>query len=180
MNTTIAINDNIRIELIDVNHDQSIFQMVDKNRTHLRTWLPFVDKMQTIEFAENFIKGTMQRNKEGQEYAFVIIENETVIGRIGIYKIDAQNKIGEIGYWIIENKQGQGIVTKACKAIINFCFSDLQLNRIEIRCGTENSKSKAIAEKLNFTHEGIIREGEQLYDRFIDLDLYALLKSELT
>jgi ribosomal-protein-serine acetyltransferase len=176
---TITIDENIRLELINENHSQPIFDIVDKNRIHLRQWLPFVDRMQTVEFAENFVKGTMQRNKDGNEFAFVIIENDKVIGRIGVYKIDGQNKIGEIGYWLAENLQGKGIITKSCKALIDFCFSDLQLNRIEIKCGTENFKSKTIPEKLNFTREGVIKEGELLYDKFIDLNLYSLLKTDI-
>ena len=78
-----------------------------------------------------------------------------------------------------ENLQGKGIITKSCKALIDYCFSDLQLNRIEIKCGTENFKSKTIPEKLNFTKEGVIREGELLYDKFIDLNLYSLLKTDI-
>ena len=175
----INIDENIKIELINENHSQPIFDIVDQNRIHLRQWLPFVDRMQTVEFAENFVKGTMQRNKDGNEFAFVIIENDKVIGRIGVYKIDGQNKIGEIGYWLAENLQGKGIITKSSKALIDFCFSDLQLNRIEIKCGTENFKSKTIPEKLNFTREGVIREGELLYDKFIDLNLYSLLKTDI-
>ncbi len=62
--------------------------------------------------------------------------------------------------------------------LIDFCFHHLNLNRIEIRCGTENVKSKHVAEKLNFTKEGVIRQGELLYDRYIDLNLYSLLKSD--
>jgi len=175
---TINIENTLKLELISEDHAQSIFDMVDTNRVHLRPWLPFVDRMQTVEFAQNFVKGTMHRNNEGSEYAFVIVENEEIIGRVGAYKIDNQNKIGEIGYWIVEGFQGKGIITKSCKAIIDFCFSDLQLNRIEIKCGTENFKSKIIPEKLNFTKEGVIRQGELLYDAFIDLNLYSLLKSD--
>lgn len=176
---TINIDQDLRLELITENHAQPIFDIVDKNRTHLREWLPFVDKMQTVEFAQNFVKGTMQRNNDGNEFAFVIIADDKVIGRIGVYKIDNQNKIGEIGYWLAESLQGKGIVTRSCEAIIDFCFSELLLNRIEIKCGTENFKSKTIPEKLNFTKEGIIREGEMLYDKFIDLNLYSLLKSDI-
>ncbi len=176
----IIIDENLSIELISDEHSKPIFEIVDQNRTHLREWLPFVDRMQTVEFAENFVKGTMQRNRDGIEYAFVIIENKIVIGRIGVYKIDHQNRIGKIGYWIVENCQGKGIVTKACKTLVNFCFNDLKLNRIEIKCGTGNNRSKTIPEKLNFTKEGIIRQGELLYDKFIDLNLYSLLNSEQT
>ena len=175
----IKIDDKIRIELIEEKHAQSIFNMVNENRNHLRQWLPFVDRMQTVAFAQNFVHGTMQKNKAGNEFAFVIFENDRMIGRIGVYKIDRQNKIGEIGYWIIEGAQGKGIITKSCQALIDYCFNELDLNRIEIKCGTKNIKSKTIPERLKFTQEGIIRQGELLYDKYIDLNLYALLKSEI-
>jgi ribosomal-protein-serine acetyltransferase len=174
----LRVNEQISIELINELHAQPIFDMVDNNRAHLRVWLPFVDKMQTVAFARNFIRGTMQRNQDGSEHAFVIKDEEKIVGRIGVYKIDQQNKIGEIGYWIVANAQGKGIVTKACKAMLDFCFNELDLNRVEIRCGTGNIKSKAIPERFNFKHEGIIRQGELLYDEFIDLHLYSLLKVE--
>ena len=101
-----------------------------------------------------------------------------MVGRVGVYKLDQQNKIGEIGYWLAEHVQGKGIVTSSCKLLINFCFTELKLNRIEIKCGTENLKSQQIPERLNFTKEGIIRQGELLYDKYIDLNLYSLLKQD--
>lgn len=175
---TINIDDKIRIELIEEKHTQSIFDMVNENRNHLRPWLPFVDRMQTVDFAKNFVNGTIQRDKDSIEHAFVIFNNNKMVGRIGVYKIDNQNSIGEIVYWIIENSQGKGIITKSCKALIDFCYNELQLNRIEIKCGTENFKTKIIPQRLNFTHEGVIRQGELLYDKFIDLNLYLLLKTD--
>jgi ribosomal-protein-serine acetyltransferase len=175
----INIDENIKIELINENHSQPIFDIVDKNRIHLRQWLPFVDRMQTFEFAENFVKGTMQRNKDGNEFAFVIIENDKVIGRIGVYKIDGQNKIGEIGYWLAENLQGKGIITKSCKGLIDFCFKDLNLNRLEIKCGTENIKSQTIPHRLKFIKEGVLRQAELVHEKYIDLYLYSLCKNDI-
>ena len=176
---TVKIDDKIKIELIEEKHTQSIFDMVNENRNHLRPWLPFVDRMQTVDFTQNFVNGTMLRNKEGNEYAFVIFNNDRMVGRVGVYKIDTQNGIGEIGYWIIEDSQGKGIITKACKGLIDYCFNALKLNRIEIKCGTDNLKSKTIPDRLNFTKEGVIRQGELLHGKFIDLNLYSLLKGDM-
>jgi ribosomal-protein-serine acetyltransferase len=173
---TIKINDTLNLELINESHAQAIFNLVNSNRDFLRRWLQFVDYMQTVDFAINFVNKTIQQNKIGYEYAFVIVSNGAVIGRIGIYKIDNQNKIGEIGYWLSENFQGKGIVTNACKTVINFCFENLNLNRIEIKCATENKKSNAIPLQLNFIKEGIIRQGEWLNNQFVDLNLYSILK----
>lgn len=174
----LSINPNIRLVLIAENHAEPIFNMVNTNRQFLRTWLPFVDKMQSVDFARGFVKGTMDRNLLGVEYAFIIFNGAEAIGRIGVYKIDPQNRIGEIGYWLVEKEQGKGIITQACKTLLNFCFDSLNLNRIELKCGTENSKSLAIPETLSFVKEGIIRQGEWLHDRYIDLYLFSFLKTD--
>ena len=134
--------------------------------------------MQTVEFIQNFIKGSIQRNLDGIEYAFVIIEDNKVVGRIGIYKIDNQNKIGELGYWIGQNMQGKGIVTKSCKGLIDFCFKGMNLNRVEIKCGTENIKSQTIPQRLNFVKEGVLRQAELVHGKFIDLYMYSLCKND--
>jgi ribosomal-protein-serine acetyltransferase len=174
----IEVDQNLYAELIKPSHAPLIFEMVELNRIHLRQWLPFVDRMQDVTFAENFVQGTMARNQSGTEYAFIIFFDELPVGRIGLYKVDHLNKSGEIGYWLITAAQSKGIIQKTTKALINYGFDHLDLHRLEIRCATENYKSQAIPEKLGFTKEGIIRDGEWLGDRFTDLVQYSLLKKD--
>lgn len=69
-------------------------------------------------------------------------------------------------------------MTKACIAFINHAFSELQLNRVEIRCAVGNTKSRAIPERLGFTNEGTIRDGEWLYDHFVNHIVYGILAME--
>lgn len=174
----LTVNEQITLELLDTTHTQPIFELVSENRNYLREWLPWVDNMQSAEFIHNFIKGSIQRNKDESEFAFVVKYNKNIVGRIGIYKIDKQNKIGEIGYWIDQKLQGLGIVVKSCKTLINFCFDILHLNRIELRCGTGNKKSQSVPEKLNFHFEGVLRQAELVRGKFIDLNIYSLIKSD--
>jgi RimJ/RimL family protein N-acetyltransferase len=56
----------------------------------------------------------------------------------------------------------------------------LNLNRIEVRIAPENQASRAVCIRLRFRHEGILREAEWLGDRFVDLEVYSLLKSDWT
>jgi ribosomal-protein-serine acetyltransferase len=51
-------------------------------------------------------------------------------------------------------------------------------NRVVIACASKNQRSRAIPERLGFTHEGVAREAEWLYDRFVDSEIYALLNRE--
>lgn len=172
------VNDTIRMELITKEHASLIFNMVEANRQYLREWLSFIDKMQNLEFAEAFVTGIIEKNKEGIAYGYIIFENNLPVGRIGVYKIDHQNAIGEIGYWLVEKSQAKGIIANCCKALIQYAFSELALNRIEIKCATGNLKSAAVAQKLGFAQEGILRQAELVNGSYLDLYLYALLKND--
>jgi ribosomal-protein-serine acetyltransferase len=109
---------------------------------------------------------------------FVILAKYVMIGRIGLYNVDLNNKSASIGYWLDKEWLGKGVITRSCKAVIDDAFKRLQLNRIEIRAAVENTKSQAIPEKLGFKKEGIIRQGEFVNDHFVDLYVYSLLREE--
>jgi ribosomal-protein-serine acetyltransferase len=174
----ITADGTITLEPMQDNHALPLLDLVNANRPHLREWLPWVDHMQTVEQFLNFIAQSKKKEAAGTDFAFMMMLNGVAAGRIGIYNIDKQNKIGAIGYWLGEAFAGKGITTKACRALIDHCFTLLDINRIELKCGTGNHKSQAVAERLGFTKEGIIHRGELLYNHFIDLNLYAMLKSD--
>jgi ribosomal-protein-serine acetyltransferase len=69
-------------------------------------------------------------------------------------------------------------VTKACRVLLDYAFNDLKLNRVDIYCAAENAKSRAVAERLGFTHEGTLREAQWVRERFVDLAVYGILASE--
>jgi ribosomal-protein-serine acetyltransferase len=178
MSTTIKIDDDISLELIDYHHAESLYELVKANRTYLRVWLPWVDYMRTIDDFRRYINNSKQRHASLVETGYVIMANNAMIGRIGLYNIDQHNRNASIGYWVDQQWQGKGVITNACRALIRYAFKNLALNRIEIRCGIGNYKSQAIPERLGFKKEGVIRQAEFVNNRFIDLYVYSLLKDE--
>jgi len=64
------------------------------------------------------------------------------------------------------------------RALINYSFTELGLNRLVIMAAVENAKSRAIPERLGFTPEGVCRQYEWLYDHFVDSSMYSLVASE--
>ncbi|MFN2394038.1 MAG: GNAT family N-acetyltransferase, partial [Pyrinomonadaceae bacterium] len=71
-----------------------------------------------------------------------------------------------------------GIITESCKILINYAFEELGMNRIEIRCATENVKSRAIPERLNFKLDGVLRQFLWRHTRFFDMAIYSMLAEE--
>jgi ribosomal-protein-serine acetyltransferase len=166
------------LELINPSHAEVVFDMIDNNREHLKEWLTFVDGMQNMEIMHNFINGCMSRNESGIEYGYIIFDNNVAVGRNTIHKVDMRNRSAEIGYWLIPSAQSKGLITNSTKALLKFAFSELDLNRIEIRCGVGNLKSQKIPEKFGFHREGIMRDGEFLNGSFHNLIINSLLKSD--
>ncbi len=175
---TIVVDDETKLELISEKHAEALFKLARTNKEQLAVWLPWVDRMQTVEQFRNFTIDAGKRHADGSELPLVIIFKGELAGRLGVYNIDMQNKFGSIGYWLGDKYQGRGIVTKSCRETINYVFSKLGFNRVEIKCGTGNVKSQSIPVKLNFTKEGILRQAEFVNNRFIDLILFSMLKAE--
>lgn len=174
----IPVDDTISLEFLEPIHAESLYNLVNANRTYLRKWLPWVDNMQSMANFQQYIINCSKQAKAQTDFGYAIIINKNMAGRIGMHHINHQNKTGEIGYWLANGLQGRGIITKCCHALIHHGFTQLNLNRIEIKCAVGNGKSKAVAEKLQFKPEGILRQAEWLNDKFIDLYLYAIIRED--
>ncbi len=172
---TITINADLFLKEVEFSDAKAIFETINNQRTYLRKWLPFVDYTREIEDSIQFIKAV----KDNEEAVFVLNYQNSFVGLIGFRATDMSNKKTEIGYWLSEPFQKKGIVTNAVKALIEYAFNELDMNRIEINCAVGNETSKHIPQKLGFILEGLEREGELLSDGlFVNLERYSLLKND--
>ncbi|MFJ1321912.1 GNAT family N-acetyltransferase [Capnocytophaga canis] len=175
----LIISEEIYLELIKLSDVEEIFNTINTQREYLGEWLPFVSFIKSVADEENFIKSALETMEQTKEYIFCIRKEGKFIGTIGFIKTDSINQKTEIGYWISETYQKQGIVTKATKRMCEFAFTEMGMNRVQIRCATENIASKSIPKRLNFVFEGIERQGERVSENvFRDLEVYSKLKEE--
>jgi ribosomal-protein-serine acetyltransferase len=172
------VTEGVQLELLAEHHAPLLLELVNKNRVTLRQWLPWVGHMQTVDNFTNYIRRCHEQLQAGTDISYVIKVEDRIAGRIGLHHIDRQNKTGAIGYWIGEEFSGRGIVTKACQEMIKLAFEETGLHRIEIKCATGNYKSAAVAERLGFTKEAVLRQAEWVNGQPLDLHLYSLLRSE--
>lgn len=156
----------------------AIFEAVDAQRAYLREWLPWVDGTKALADTEAFIKESMEANTNGTRLSTFITFGDQLAGSIGVVRFSKDNQSCEIGYWLDERFQGKGIMTNACKALVNHLFKTKALNRIEIHAAANNVKSQAIPLRLGFKKEGVLRQGILLYGTFHDRVLFGLLKEE--
>ena len=172
------IDNDLELCILEPRHAEQVYALLDESRLYLREWLPFVDSSTSVDSTIAFIKQSLKQYADNQGSSLGIWYKGELAGIIGLHWINWDNKYTSIGYWLGERFQGKGIMSRACKALIDHCFDELNLNRIEIRVATGNLKSQAIPKRLGFTQEGVLRSAERINDRYVDHIVYGLLKSD--
>lgn len=178
MNFEITINEKLALKLRHIEDAEVVFALTDKNREHLRPWFPWVDSTLTPEDTKKFLEGELEKFEKKVAVDLGVWYEGAWVGSMGFHTINVANEWGEIGYWIAKEYEGKGIMTQCVKAMITYGFHDLNLHRIQIKCDANNTKSKAIPERLGFIFEGTVRENHKRNGEFSDGLIYGLLKNE--
>ena len=173
-----ALRDDFELRLLEERHAPELFAAVERNREHLRQWLPWVDAATAEDDVIAFIRSTLEMFAAHDGFTAGIWHRERAAGVIGTHRIDWPNRRAELGYWLAREFEGRGIITDACRVSINHLFREMDLNRVEIRCAAGNAKSSAIPRRLGFKLEGTHRDAYLVNGRYHDLLVYGMLKSE--
>ena len=127
----------------------------------LAGWEPHHSIDQTIAVIKNM--QTIHSPNELGNWAIIYRANGKMIGTIELYNHIPYFK-AELGYALSPTYWGQGIVPEAALEVISYGFEYLRLKRIEVGVFTDNFQSQRVCEKLEFTKEGIARNGYLRYD----------------
>jgi RimJ/RimL family protein N-acetyltransferase len=92
------------------------------------------------------------------EWGVALGEDDRVIGTVTLFHMDEQNRRAEIGYALAREYWGQGLMSEALTALLEYAFSALDLNRIEADVDPRNAPSVRVIERLGFQREGFFRE----------------------
>lgn len=172
------IDEALELRLLDVSDAEALFQLTDGSREYLREWLGWVDTTTTVDDSRAFIEHTLRSFETRKGLTCGVFYKRKLVGTAGFNSFDWTNKIGYIGYWLSKDYQGLGIMTKVSRALTDYAFCDLKLNKVDIRAAYENERSRGIPERLGFTKEGKIRQAEWLYDHYVDHIVYGMLARE--
>lgn len=175
---SLKVDDEIELGLLEERHAQAVFELTDRNRVYIREWLPWVDFTNSAEDSKDFIKRSLKQFAENNGFQVGIWYQGELAGCMGYLYWHWPTRRTEIGYWLGQNYTGHGIMTRATRKLTEYAFSELGLNRVEIRCNPGNLKSRAVPERLGYTQEGILRQVGLLVDRVDDLVIYGMLAAE--
>lgn len=172
------ISATVELRILEERHAQAAAEVVLRNKDRLAEWLPWAEHHHTVDDISAFIQRGLEQFSRNEGFHCGIWCDGDFAGAAGIHTIDWANRNTSIGYWLDQNYEGRGIVTACCRALLDYLFHDLGLERVEIRCGVGNTRSSAIPLRLGFRHEGVLRSVQRVRGHYLDLNVYGILRRE--
>jgi RimJ/RimL family protein N-acetyltransferase len=159
----------------------NLYEAARESLAELMPWMPWAHQDYSKKETRDWIRRKPDDWKNGIAYDFAILDarDGTFLGGCGLNRIDYENRMANLGYWVRTSRAGQGVAPTAARLLAGFGFKELSLNRIEILVATGNERSQQVAVKTGAQREGILRNRVSVRGRVQDGIMYSLIPGEL-
>ncbi len=171
----LRVDDEVALVLAEERHAQGMTDLIVRNQDRLARWEPWAEQPATVDSTRAYIRSALEDFLRGRQISTIIaVDNgRRFVGRCGV-RINPYAASGDIGYWIDNEYEGRGITSRAARALISSVFDELGLTRMELRTSVDNKRSRALAERLGFSFEGVLPGGLRFSHRADDVAMYGV------
>lgn len=133
-----------------------------------------------VSDAREYCRYMLRRYRQDEPSSWGIEEKKSgrLVGTIGYMDYSLDNASVEVGYSLARWLWNGGYMTEALRRVIDYTFSSMEINRIEAQHELDNPASGRVMEKCGMRKEGVLRQRLYNKGRFVDVALYAILKSD--
>ena len=148
---------------------------MDRARATVDPWIPWASRSADLAGARATLQlyADKQARDEGRIYGIWLAE--TLVGGCIFRTFDADQGVAEVGCWLEPAGTGRGLITMACRQLIDWAFRERGLHRIEWHCRTDNVASSNVARRLGLKLEATLRENYVWKDVRHDTEIWAVL-----
>ncbi|KRE89093.1 ribosomal-protein-serine acetyltransferase [Frateuria sp. Soil773] len=159
----------------------ALLAAVQESLATVGRWLPWCHAGYDLAAAHDWVAFCRRGWTAGEHYAFAVLEQAsgTLLGGAGINQRNRPHRSGNLGYWVRQSRQGEGIAARAAAQVARFGFARLDLIRIEVVVLPDNRASLRTAEKLGARFEAVARQRIWAWQRPMDAAVYGLIPSDL-
>jgi ribosomal-protein-serine acetyltransferase len=171
----LTVDEEVSLVLAEERHAHAVTELIVRNQARLARWEPWAEQPQTVDGTRAYIRASLEDFVRGRQISTIIAleEGQLLIGRCGL-RINPYAGSADVGYWVDGEYEGRGIVSRATRALITTAFIELGLTKVDLRTSIDNTRSRALAERLGFTFEGVLPGGLRFAHRTDDVALYAV------
>ena len=143
------VTERLTLRQLEVTDEQEIFTL--RSDSEINKYLGR-KPANTMEDARNFINGILEHSKTNDSFywAITLTGNQKLVGTICLYGFSEENNNCEIGYELLTDYQGQGIMTEALEKVVDYAFNTIGVQKIEAYFHKDNQRSTQLLENLSF------------------------------
>lgn len=159
----------------------AMHEAATESAAELRRFMDWAIAPSTVADKESFVRQASAWFLERKSLPMLIFERETgvYLGSTGLHDIHWGVRAFEIGYWLRTSATNKGYMTEAVKGLTRFTFEELNANRVEIRCDSDNVRSASVARRAGFTQEGHLRKNRlNTSGEITDTLIFGMLREE--
>lgn len=149
----------------------------DSEVTKFLTWQPH----SSVEVSRGIIENWLKEYSDKKYYQWAIVlkaNGNEPIGDISVVHMNEDISMVHIGYCLGRAWWRRGIMSEALKAVMDFMFDTVEVNRVESRHDPMNPNSGKVMQKCGMKYEGTLRSADRNNQGICDACYYALLRSE--
>ena len=138
------------------------------------------DAHTSVSDTRGYLRYMIRKYRCGEPSSWGIEEKATgkIIGTIGYMWYQPENSATELGYSLARRCWNKGYMTEALSAVLDYTFRELRFNRVEAQHEVDNPASGTVMRKCGMVKEGTLRQRMYNKGRYVDVDLYAILRKE--
>lgn len=149
----------------------------DSDVTKFLTWQPH----SSVDVSRGIIENWLKEYSDEKYYQWAIVlkaNGNEPIGDISVVQMNEDISMVHIGYCLGRAWWRRGIMSEALKAVMDFMFDTVEVNRVESRHDPMNPNSGKVMQKCGMKYEGTLRSADRNNQGICDACYYALLRSE--
>ena len=181
LHTTIELRD-ARLRLSPWTEEDAglLVDAVQESVESVGRWLPWCRADYGRDAAHAWIAHCRTGWQAGTQFAFAVRNagDGSLVGGVGLNQLEPVHRRANLGYWVRQNHQRQGLATAAARLVARFGFQRLGLIRIEFVALPENTASRATALSIGARFESVARHRLLVDGQPRDAAVYGLLPAD--
>ncbi|MFI6642769.1 GNAT family N-acetyltransferase [Streptomyces sp. NPDC050504] len=174
----LPLGDNAQLRPLEPRHAEEFLAHIDRARPFVDPWIPWATFSTDLASATAVLQRYADRQAQDAARLYGIWLEGTLVGGVMFTRFEAEAGVCEIGCWLEEGGAGHGLVTRACRALVDWAFDERGMSRIEWWVGPHNTRSIEVARRLGMRRDGVLRKRYAYRGERQDSEVWSILADE--
>jgi RimJ/RimL family protein N-acetyltransferase len=174
----LPLGDTAQLRPLEPRHAQEFLAHIDRARPYVDPWIPWATLSTDLASATAVLRRYADRQAEDTARIYGIWLDGTLVGGVMFTRFESTSGVCEIGCWLEAAGKGRGLVTQACRVLIDWAFTERGMTRVEWWAAAGNTRSIEVARRLGMTRDGVLRQHSLYRGVRRDIEVWSVLSGE--